>query len=303
MRVVYVLGRGRSGSTLIGQVLGALDGWFSAGEIRVLWDPVLTHDSPCACGEPVRQCPIWSRVLDRLEDMDREQVVRWQHEVVRESRLPWLLRGGDWPALDGYRNAMARVYAAIAEVTGCRTIVDTSKRPSYAMAVRGLPGADPYFVHLVRDPRACAYSWRTRRYIGAAGDPVRTPGTVDATLRWDLLNLGAEAVLHSAGPDRALRLRYEDFAAAPREAVDAVTALVGEPPPDSAFLDERTVRVPERHEIAGNPSRRATGPVTVRPDGEWMDGQSRVDRWLASAVALPLLRHYGYPIFARAAHE
>ncbi|GAB4006468.1 sulfotransferase [Glycomyces albus] len=303
MRVVYVLGRGRSGSTLVGQVLGALDGWFSAGEVRVLWDPVLTHDSPCACGEPVRECPIWSRVLDRLKDMDLEQVVRWQHEVVRESRLPWLLRGGDWSALDAYRAAMARVYAAIAEVTGCQTIVDTSKRPSYAMAVRGLPDADPYFVHLVRDPRACAYSWRTRRYLGAAGDPVRTPGTVDATLRWNLLNLGAEAVMRSVGPDRALRLRYEDFAAAPREAVGAVTALVGEPSQDSAFLDDHTVRASERHEIAGNPSRRAAGTVAVRPDGEWMDGQSHVDRWLASAVAFPLLKRYGYRMFARVAHE
>lgn len=296
MRVIYVLGRGRSGSTLVGQVLGAMDGWFSAGEVRVLWDPVLTHDSPCACGEPVRECPVWSQVLARLEDVDREQVIRWQHEVVRESRLPRLLRGGDWSALTGYRDAMARVYSAITEVTGCKTIVDTSKRPSYAMAVLGLPGAEPYFVHLVRDPRACAYSWRTRRYIGAAGDVVRTPGTFDATLRWNLLNLGAEAVLRSTDPDRALRLRYEDFAAAPREAVDAVAALVGDPPQDSAFLDDRTVRVPERHEIAGNPSRKATGRVTVRPDGEWQESQRTVDRWLASAVALPLLKRYGYQL-------
>lgn len=296
MQVIYVLGRGRSGSTIVGKVLGAPEGWFSAGEVRVLWEPVLVHDSPCACGEPVSGCPVWSQVLARVDDLNPGRMARLQREVVRESRLPRLLRGGPWPALYAYRDAMARVYTAIAEVTGCETIVDTSKRPSYAMVVHEMPGIETYFLHLVRDPRACAYSWRSRRYTGAAGTEVRTPGALDATLRWDLLNIGSEAVMHHAGPERTLRLRYEDFASSPREAVRAVAELAGAPSVDSAFLDERTVRVPESHAIAGNPSRHGSGPITIRPDGEWRAQQSSVDRWLASATALPLLRRYGYPI-------
>jgi hypothetical protein len=157
-RLLYVLGRGRSGSTILAQVLGALDGFFTAGEVRMLWDPVLRHDSHCACGAPVRQCPVWSKVLKRIGPVDPHRVVRWQREVVREGRLPQLLRGSTWPALAGYRRVMDRVYAAIADVTGCHTIVDTSKRPSYAVVARGLPSMDPYFLHLVRDPRASAYS-------------------------------------------------------------------------------------------------------------------------------------------------
>jgi hypothetical protein len=298
-QVLYVLGRGRSGSTIFAQALGALDGFFSAGEVRFLWDPVLTSDSVCACGEPVTRCPVWSEVLARLGDVDRDRVVGWQREVVREARLPRLLRRpavGGWPALLRYRRVMAQVYHAITEVTGCRTIVDSSKRPSYALVVRDLAGIDPYFVHLVRDPRASAYSWRTRRYTGAAGTAVRRPGAVDATLRWDLLNLGSEAVLRSAGDDRTLRLRYEDFAAAPREVIDAVAALVHGPPASTAFLDERTVEAPTSHALAGNPARGQTGRVVVREDGEWWARQRPVDRWLASAVALPLLHRYRYPL-------
>lgn len=292
MTVLYVLGRGRGGSTIFGQVLGALDGVFAAGEVRVLWDPVLTNDSPCACGEPVTRCPVWSKVLTRLDDVDPDQVARWQREVVSETRLLRLLRPGQWPALASYREVMERVYAAITEVTGCRTIVDTSKRPSYALVVRDLPGADPYFVHLVRDPRASAYSWRTRRYTGAAGTAVRTRGALDATLRWDLLNIGAEAVLGRVRDRRAVRLRYEDFAASPREAVETVVGA----PAGPAFLDERTVQVPQSHAIAGNPVRQQAGRITVRPDSEWRSAQRPADRRLASAVALPLMRRYGYPL-------
>lgn len=295
MTVLYVLGRGRGGSTIFGQLLGALDGFFAAGEVRVLWDPVLTNDSPCACGEPVTRCPVWSQVLARLGDVDRDQVVRWQREVVNEARLLRLLRPGEWPALASYREVMGRVYAAIIEVTGCQTIVDTSKRPSYALVVRDLPGVDPYFVHLVRDPRASAYSWRTRRYTGAAGTAVRPRGALDATLRWDLLNIGAEAVLSRARDQRTMRLRYEDFVASPREVVERVAGA----PAGSAFLDDRTVRVPQSHAIAGNPVRYQAGQITIRPDGEWRSAQRPADRWLASAVALPLMWRYGYPLRLR----
>jgi hypothetical protein len=298
-RVLYVLGRGRSGSTIFAQALGALDGFFFAGEVRSLWDPVLTHDSPCACGEPVTHCPVWSTVLAKLGDVDLDQVVRWQREVVREARLPRLLarRGGDrWPALTGYRRVMDQVYTAVVETTGCHTVVDSSKRPSYALVVRDLPAVQSSFVHLVRDPRASAYSWRTRRHTGAAGTIVRQRGAVDATLRWDVLNLGAEAVLRTAGTDRTLQLRYEDFAAAPRTTVELVAALVDGPPASTAFVDERTVRAPASHALAGNPARHQTGRVVIREDGEWWSAQPARDQWLAAATAWPLLRRYRYPL-------
>lgn len=298
-RVVYLLGRGRSGSTIVAESLGALDGFFSAGELRVLWHPVLTSDSPCGCGAPVSSCPVWSQVLARLAHVDREQVARWQREVVRESRLPRLLRRDAdqrWPALAGYRQVMGEVYAAIREVTGCRTILDSSKRPSAALVVRDLSGIEPYFLHLVRDPRASAYSWRTRSYTGAAGTQVAQPGALDATLRWDVLNLGAEVVLRTVAPHRRLQLRYEDFAAAPMAAVDRVSALAGGPAAETVFLDERTVQAPDGHALSGNPARSRTGPIEVRPDRGWRTDQRTADRWLATVVAAPLLPRYGYPL-------
>ncbi|HKT03872.1 MAG TPA: sulfotransferase [Rugosimonospora sp.] len=294
-RVVYVLGRGRSGSTVFAQALGAVDGFFYAGEVRYLWDPVLTHGSRCACGAAPADCPVWSKVLAAVSWVDRAAVVRWQREVVRESALPRLLRtGGSWPALARYRQVMSRVYAAIADVTGCATVVDSSKRPSYALVVRRLARCDPYFVQLVRDPRASAYSWRSRRYAGGAGQQLRPHGALNATLRWGVLNLGAEVVRHTGDPDRSLLLRYEDFTAAPRETVSRVARLSGAAPAASPFLDGCTVQVGDSHAIAGNPARYRTGALVIREDGRWRRGQHPVDRAVATAVALPLLRRYGY---------
>ena len=298
MKVLYVLGRGRSGSTIFGNVLGALDGFFCGGEIRFLWDPVVVRSSECACGSVIFECPVWSEVLGELTDVDVAQVARWQHEIVKEHNTVRLLRhraGRRWAALESYAGVMRRLYETLARVTRARVLVDTSKRPSYAAFLGTLDDFDPCYVHLVREPHASAYSWRTRKYASALSDgEVRRQSAFDATLRWDLLNLGSEAVLRRAGAGRALRIRYEDFVAVPRATIDRARALVGEVTSRSPFVDERTVTLGVNHSIAGNPSRFSTGTLVLEDRSEWRRGQTAVERWITTAVAYPFLHRYGY---------
>ncbi|HEY7875228.1 MAG TPA: sulfotransferase [Actinomycetota bacterium] len=298
MKVLYVLGRGRSGSTIFGIVLGELDGFFCGGEIRFLWDPVVVRNSVCGCGSLVFECPVWSEVLAQVDDVDVDQVVRWQHEIVKEHNTLRLLRhraGRTWRALEGYASVMRRLYDALGAVTGARVIVDTSKRPSYAAFLGTLPDFDAYYLHLVREPHASAYSWRSRKYDSARGDgEVRRRTALDATIRWDLLNLGSEAVLRRAGAGRSLRIRYEDFVAAPRTTVEDARALLRERSGRSPFVDERTVTLGINHSIAGNPSRFATGTLVLEDRSEWRVAQSRLERAITTVVAYPFMHRYGY---------
>ncbi len=117
---------------------------------------------------------------------------------------------------------------------------------------------------------------------------------LDATLRWDLLNLGSEAVLRRAGAGRGLRIRYEDFVAEPRATVERTRGLLGETSARSPFVDDRTVSLGVNHSIAGNPSRFSTGTLVLEDRSDWRRGQSRLDRWVTTAVAYPFLRRYGY---------
>lgn len=301
MKLLYVLGRGRSGSTVFANVLGELDGFFAGGEIRYFWDPVVVNESLCGCGDPIRDCAVWSHALDRLSDVDVEQVAGWQHDIVKEHQTYKLLRyrrTQRWDSLEKYADVMSRLYSALIEVTGARVIVDSSKRPSYAAFLRCVPGIDPYYIHLVREPRASAYSWRHRRHESAQGGgrEVTRRGALDATLRWDLLNLGSDAIIRETGSNRAMRIRYEDFVAEPRKHVESARILTDEPRGSSPFVDDHTVRLRTNHTIAGNPSRFVTGTLRLEDKREWRHAQSRMDRWMTTAIALPFLRRYGYPI-------
>ena len=62
VKVLYIGGLGRSGSTLLDRMLGQLPGFFSAGEIRDLWQRGLRENALCGCGAPFKECEVWTRV-------------------------------------------------------------------------------------------------------------------------------------------------------------------------------------------------------------------------------------------------
>jgi hypothetical protein len=310
IKVVYILGWGRNGSTLLDNVLGELDGFFSTGELHALWKRgLLEGRHQCGCGAPVGTCEIWSGVLaaafghPSLRPLDIREIVRLQDETVRMRRFGRLLRESRdrpiaWPALSEYAEIVARLYQGIVQVTGARVVVDSSKVPSHAALLALLPQIEPYFVHLVRDPRAIAYSkGRQKTWPGVRQKeyPPRS-GAARSTIGWVATNLAAEAVRLRCPAGRWLRVRYEDFVRDPRTTVQAIAALAGEAPPRLPFVDDQTVLLNGNHTVCGNPSRFSKGEVRLRADDEWMTRQGLADRLVATCLALPLLHRYGYAI-------
>lgn len=306
VKVLSIVGYTRSGSTLLDAVLGQLEGFFSTGELHYLWERGLIEGRRCGCGEPIRACPVWSRVLDEVNpsgDPDPRRVVGWQERTVRTRHTPELLAGRaavlvDRDALRSYRQLMSKLYASIADVTGAKVVVDSSKRPSDGAITRLLPGVDPYFVHLVRDPRAVVYSWRRRKQEldSAEGTDMPQQSVAASLVGWIELNLASDALRRAAGRGRSLLIRYEDFIHRPREIVEQIMRLVGEAPATLPFQSERSVDLSSNHTVSGNPSRFSTGVVELRPDLEWRSMMPIRDRRLVTAVALPLMAHYGYPV-------
>jgi hypothetical protein len=173
-----------------------------------------------------------------------------------------------WSAdLAWYLEHLERFYGSIRRVTGCRVIVDASKWPMYSHMLDRLPSLDPHVVHLVRDPRAVAYSW-TRRKEFQPGVLLPRQHPVKTTAYWIVLN-PAIRNLWAGRPERYRFLRYRQFATRPREVVEGLLEFVGEPGADLPFLDGNTVRIDPTHAVAGNVVRLRHGGVKLRVDDEW----------------------------------
>jgi hypothetical protein len=302
MKVLFILGSARCGSTIVDNVLNEIDGFCSVGEVRFLWERIL-QNRLCACRQPIRRCEIWSAVLDdsrlSLARRDVEQVVRWQREALRLERTWGLVKAEKRlsPAASAYASVLAQLYRSTTKVTGSTIVVDSSKRASDGALLAHLPEISPYYVHLVRDPRAVAYS-RRRRKTDQQGGHMRRSNLLQSAIHWSGMNLAAGAVrlYHS---DRTAWIRYEDFASEPVSTIQAIVELLDVEAQSLPFVDATTVVLHGNHAVSGNPSRFATGRVEIRKDDEWVSRMPLGHQHLTATLTLPLLRRYGYPFLAK----
>lgn len=296
-RVVYVVGKGRSGSTLVDDLLGAIPGVASLGELRLVWSRGFTPGYRCACGALVPECPVWSTAVPAAAggtdaaslaaaDGLQSRVQRWSH-------VPAVLAGrvGDDDRRLG--EMLGALYDSVAASLGVNVLVDSSKWPLPSGSLGLVPGWDAAVVHLVRDPRAVAHSYRRRK--GGDGQPeLPRFGALHTAASWTARNGTVELGRRAMEPGRVRVLRYEDLAARPRAEIRSLGAWLGVPDPDAAFVDDVTVELPVAHLVGGNPRRLERGPVEIRPDTEWADQEPTMATRLADLVTAPLRRRYGY---------
>lgn len=283
--VVYLAGWGRSGSTVLGAILGELDGWLSVGELRYLFREQVT----CGCSLMAAECPYWQAVVARAEEMlgglDRARYAMLQDTVLSPKRVPSILRHPERPELVELARITDALRRSAAIQAGARVLVDASKHPGDAALVASRGGL---VVHLVRDPRATAYSWDRRRREGQLAI-----GFAASTGRWLEWNALSEVVAARLPRPRKIRIRYEDFVADPAATVASIAALAGETV-DTSALASGVATLGGNHMVSSNPAKFRTGRVPLVLDSAWRSELSRTEQAAVTAVAWPLMARYGY---------
>src|SRR4030042_3893812 len=160
IKVVYIRGWGRSGSTLLSNILGQIEGLLSIGEIRMIWEDGFIQNKTCECGHSFLECELWKRVTDYLvQRIEKVQADRWNRLYYYEARTlhapKFFLPGGPpfSPALREYLSITGKLYEAIQQTSQCSVVVDSSKSPFYGRLLQLIPQMEVYTLHLIRDPR------------------------------------------------------------------------------------------------------------------------------------------------------
>ncbi len=297
LTILCVNGWCRNGSTIIGNILGEVPGFFHVGELHFLWMNAAGAGSNnrCGCGAELTGCPIWSRILPIgrpagvSADAYATMVAGRQQACVR-ARHTWrvLRRGLHNAQIRDHAELMTSVYRAVAEQTGARVIVYTPNIPGEASLLPHLDGVVPCYVQLVRDPRAVSQSWSRQK------DYAYVMPSWKSTAYWHGFNLAAEAISRRY-PDRSMFLRYEDFTADPAGATGRLLEFCGAGQEANPLTGGRTVELHTNHTVTGNPDRFRSGPTLIRDrDDAWRDGLGWPARLTTLALSWPLSRRYGY---------
>ncbi|NUW43480.1 sulfotransferase family protein [Nonomuraea rhodomycinica] len=292
-RVVFLGGLGRSGTTLLERLLGELPGVAPLGEVVHLWARGVLAGEPCGCGRPFGACPFWSAVGEHAfggwTQPLAERVLALRRRVDRTRRVLRIRH----PDLDEYVRAYRRVHDAAARVAGASVVIDSSKHASLAHCLAE-GGASIHVVHVVRDPRAVAHSWRKAVRRPEDGRPMTRWGPARTALHWSAQNAALDLLARrdrrGAADVQVTRLRYEDLIAAPEATLTDLAHRLGLRA-EFPFVTGSTAHITTAHTVSGNPMRFAVGPVGLALDESWRSG---AHRGLVAALTWPLRSRYGY---------
>jgi hypothetical protein len=226
-KVVYVIGAGRSGSTILGVALGNCDDVFFAGEL----DKWIARS-----GEPklkdAERVAFWSRVRALVDKPDELRGARVHRYLERSSALFRARRRAvRQRLLAPYRRIAGELYAAVAASAGTSYVVDTSHYPLRARELQALEEIELYLLLLVRDPRDVVASF-------AKGDVVERQLAPAMTRAYLLLTYLLSAWVFLAHPrERRIVVRYEQLIEDPegtlRELLDRLGSAAPVPALDS----------------------------------------------------------------------
>ncbi len=296
INVIFIVGYTRSGSTLLEHLLSIAPRTVAVGEMAYLWEPEVRNNSYCGCGIKLTCCPFWKKILTtRQFDENRSpgtpQFWRFFRDLIYREH-----RGNDLRYRQ-FLNQIESVYQAISDQTQGSIIIDSSKRPTFGLAVSRLSRASVTLIHLVRDSRGCAFSWTNRKARAELGDKEYMPrlSAHYAALGWAGKNLQADILRIKAR--RHIFLRYEDLVRRPAFEVNKILREIGRPAisPD----DNGIFHAPLSHGIWGNPDRWSSHMhgIKVTEDQRWVTGLSTRDFAVTTLVSAPLLKWYGYRLF------
>jgi hypothetical protein len=300
-RLIYLAGVPRSGSTVLGRMLGDIPGAIFTGELNLFWSR-LADGELCSCGQPLHKCRFWSAVISegfgKLGPEDARNLERLERtlRLRQKIRLPLLARrkSAESGQFRAAADARMQLYRSIAEVAHVSWIVDSGKDCWFGMLFSCLYENNFDTVHIVRDPRGVAFS-KTKtvksesesRYL-----PRRPP--VMAAYTWLVENLVIQIALKRQSASY-VRIRYEDLAADPEAAIREVThstkIRVGQEAHGKSGEHEYVF-----HWVAGNPGVRQAGnsQLQIRLDEEWRYRLPLLQRLLVTVICAPLLPSYGY---------
>lgn len=209
-KIVYVMGSGHCGSTLLDMLLNGHQQIVGLGEVIRL--PRLINEGKPPRHRHLLDTPFWRDVTHRFEKTSSIPLKHFD-----STHPPWhaiLSWGADDIAQWAQPNQF--FFSCIQQATGARILTDTSKIPHrlYLLAHSGL--FDIKVIHLIRDGRAVINSYIRRR--GRIG--------------WGLRMWAPQALsgffLPRKLPNQAwLRIRYETLATQPEETLKTICAFLG----------------------------------------------------------------------------
>jgi hypothetical protein len=263
-RIVYIMGAGRSGSTVLNIILGAHPEVEAIGEAKH-W--AIFKGLPREDDINSEDHIFWQNVLEEYIRLDPNfpgfstlETIR--HKVESHSGfIKRFLKNEDSKLADEYDRHLSKLFLSVYQASGKKVILDASKNISRAQRLLETSEFDVKVIHLIRDPRGIVWSFMKKNVEHKPKKPFK------ALLDYILLNLAAVYLRYSF-KDAVLKVKYENLIRHPQRVFQQICDFIGI---DEGGISEKLENGAEfkvTHIIDGNRIRKNRA-IKFSPDEEW----------------------------------
>lgn len=211
--IIYIMGAGRSGTTILEVLLANNRGFTGVGEVTHIFKDGFIENALCSCGKQTSGCMLWSFVRDKCQwhSRDIRLAAKLFHDVAWHTRFWWVALNlvSDENKIH-YRELNECLFEAVTKKTGAEVIVDSSKYAGRALLLANLFPDRVRVICLVRSPAGLVAAFTK------TGTDEQKPKPIWAILLYYFYVMLCMRVVAVALGRRTLLVRYEDLCADPQ---------------------------------------------------------------------------------------
>lgn len=290
IKLIYIAGVDRSGSTLLGRILGEIPTALFVGEVKNTPASSRYGEQPCGCGKKLKECNVWAPTLSLI---DNTKFGKWRRRRVRNMLFGTL----DYQKSD--MEEAAKIYRLLSKYSGRNIIVDSSKFPSYLELLNKLTTIDLCIVHITRDPRAVAYSWWNRplhenkinKSIKTRSiETIRFENPIRSSIIWLLWNY---IISRYSEDENYIHVKYEDLCDNPEKEVKKILNNF-DIKKNINWHDGNTINLGKHHSVRGNPNQKEIGNVELKKRDSWKKNINPIIKYCVNMITSPVMSKFNY---------
>lgn len=269
-RIIYLLGAGRSGTTLMATVIGAHKDVLTIGEMHQFLDHIV-EGRFCSCGEHIEQCVFWKDILTKVDVNSGAQ--SFSNNVERHRNIPRLLITGK--TKKEYLRIHDTIFSIISETSKQSILLDSSKYIARYLLLRKSNKFNVKGIYVIRDVRGVIHSFKKK--VQTSRSPLST------VVYYCLINLFGQLVCWT--DKNVLKVRYEDFVENPSHELSRIYKHIAV----EANVEDQLNRSYEIPHIMGGNRLKSQQKITIKKDEAWKVKSSKFDRYFYYILTLPLM--------------
>lgn len=293
--MLYILSHGHSGSTLLDKLLGTHPDAFSTGELKYLPFQIYRDGKMCelkqdlcTCDKAFKNCDFWSRVINNIKEKSgvnlaatplslplsfiEKPFYNSDTVIIKIIKRLILYIYAYTPSLFRllalyYRKRAENnrlLYDCIAEVSGAKIIIDSSKDPLRYVFLRYFMGEKIIPIVLIRDLKGVYNSYKKLGYTKYK--------TLAANWQHFYRKRVTYAISHQP-KNSCLDINYEELISQPQQTINKIIQSIGY----TAHKLPNELDKQKHHMVGGNPGR-YTYSLVIKPDESWTNNLTPDER-------------------------